>query len=60
MIRFFKILLKSGAADVIGYDCLTHNVYVKQFESSAEHKKDQDVILASFSFCKVEYQPTYS
>ena len=37
MIGFFKILLKSGAVDVIEYDCLIHNVYAKQFESSAEH-----------------------
>ena len=37
MIGFFKILLRSGTVDVIEFDCLMHNFYAKQFESSAEH-----------------------
>ena len=38
MIGFFKMLLKSGAVDVIEYDLsYTQYAYAKQFESSAEH-----------------------
>ena len=46
MIGFFKILLKSGAADIIECDCLIHNVYGKHFNHREQKSKGIQAVCA--------------